>query len=462
VIGRERESRLLRELAASSEAEFVVVYGRRRVGKTYLIRQLFEGEFTFTYTGVANVSAQSQRESFLRALVEHGHAPAGPVRTWFDVFAELKAFLLAQRGGPRLVFLDELPWMDNKRSDFLPAFEHFWNGWASGAPRLTLIACGSATAWITKKIFRAKGGLYNRVTRQIKLQPFTLAECRELLEEKGIVWGATDIAECYMVFGGIPYYLRMLRRGLSLAQNVDEICFAPDAPLRNEFDRLFDTLFLDGSRHQEVVVALAKKRMGLTRDEIVRSVSFADGGNLTRVLRELEESGFIREYSPFGKAKKGALFQLADPFSGFHVNFMAGKSRQSWSAFVGKAAQRAWAGNAFEQLCLAHIAQIQMALGIKGVQQDICSWRDPTAQIDLVIDRDDNIINLCEMKFWNSLFEVDKSTDRALRERASAFVADTKTRKGVHLTLVTTYGLAPNRHSNLFQSVVTLEDLLRR
>ena len=467
MIGRVAEQRRLREIATSGEAEFVVVYGRRRVGKTYLVRETFAGQLTFSYTGIANVSAKVQLTQFERALREHGHHVSEPVRDWFAAFAQLRAFLDSRRGGrPLLVFLDELSWMDNHKSDFLPALEHFWNGWAVGIPELTLIACGSATSWITKKVFRNTGGLHNRVTQQIRLRPFTLAECDEHLKSKGIVWSRHDIVEAYMILGGIPYYLNLLQRGGSLAQNVDAICFDDGARLAGEFDRLFDTLFVNSAKHVAIVRELARKRMGQTREEIAEKVGFADGGNLTRILRELEESDFVRHYRPFGLIKRGGLWQLSDQFVGFYLSFMADRTPgRLWTSFIDNAQHRAWSGNAFEQICAAHLPQLRRALGISGVLHDVSSWRSrgtPGAQVDLVIDRQDNVINLCEMKYWGSAFQVDAQTERALREKAAIFQTDTRTRKAVHLTLVTTYGLAPGAHASVFQNVVTMDDLFER
>jgi len=464
MIGRVAEQQRLREIVANNEAEFVVVYGRRRVGKTYLVRETFAGQFAFSYTGIANVSAKVQLAQFERALTEHGHTLTEPVRDWFAAFAQLQAFLETRRdGGPLIVFLDELSWMDNHKSDFLPAFEHFWNGWASGVKELTLIACGSATSWITKKVFRSSGGLHNRVTQQIRLRPFTLAECRAYLESKDIVWSLHDIVEAYMIFGGIPYYLNLLQRGRSLAQNVDAVCFEDDARLAGEFDRLFEALFTSPSRHIAVVRVLAAKKAGLTRDEIAAKVGFPDGGYLTQVLRELEESDFIRCYRPYGATKRGALWQLCDEFTAFFLTFMEGRtSGAMWASFLDSAQHRAWSGIAFEQVCLAHLSQICQALGISGVLHDVSSWRSrgvPGAQVDLVIDRRDNVTNLCEMKYWSGSFAVDARTERSLRDKMAIFEAETHTRHAIHLTLVTTYGLLPGAHASVFQNVVTMDDL---
>ena len=466
MIGRKEEQQLLQNLAQSNDSEFVVVYGRRRVGKTYLVRETFENTFLFQYTGIAKCTRKAQLSQFIHALREQGWSSEKNPETWFQAFDALRQLIsAADMSTPQIVFLDEMPWMDNRRSDFLPAFEHFWNGWASARKNLTLIACGSATSWITKKLFRNKGGLYNRVTRQIKLKPFTLAECREYLMSRGIEVNEHDLIEYYMIFGGIPYYLRMLERCYSLALNIDALCFNESAPLRHEYEQLMETLFEKPERHREVVEVINAKRRGLTREEIVTALGFPDGGNLTRILEELEESGFIRHYKPYGKKKKGALFQLTDPFVSFHLSFIASvDDEQYWSTFTDNARHRAWSGYAFEQVCLAHVPQIKKALGIAGVHTDVSSWRSdpnesPGAQVDLVINRNDNVINLLEMKYVNAPFVVDQQMDRELRSKVEAFKRGTGTRKAIHLTLVSPYGLKQNKYASVFQSSVTMDEL---
>jgi len=470
MVGRKEEQQLLHELASSSESEFVVVYGRRRVGKTFLIRETFGNDFFFHYTGIANISAEQQRREFTKALGEYGWTPkkgdAEIPKNWFDAFDALRLLIMTADSNNRcLIFIDEMPWMDNKKSDFLPALEHFWNGWACGQNNIMLIACGSATSWITKKIFRNKGGLYNRTTRQIALKPFTLSECAEYYNSRGIAMNTQDIIESYMIFGGIPYYLRMLEKRYSLAQNVDRICFEEAAPLRNEFERLMDTLFANPAKHLHVLEILHTKKKGLTRETIASLIDFGNGGNLSKILLELEECGFIRKYKPFGKKKNRALYHLTDPFIAFHLTFIRNvDSENFWSSFTDNAGHRAWSGYAFEQVCLAHIKQIKKALGISGVHTDVSCWisrgDEKGAQIDLIIDRADRVINLCEIKFAREPFEIDRVYDLALREKIGIFRNETKTRKALHLTMITTYGVKPGKYASLVQSEVNMDELL--
>jgi hypothetical protein len=471
MIGRKEERRLLLDLAASEESEFVVIYGRRRVGKTYLVREIFADELFFSYTGAANVTAGKQRAEFAKALIDHGwdsaDTPADAFSDWFEAFDGLRSLIeMANKQERIFLFIDEMPWMDNKKSDFVAAFEHFWNGFASGCKNIMLIVCGSATSWITKKIFRNKGGLYNRTTRQIHLKPFTLVECRDYMASRGVAMNTHDLIESYMIFGGIPYYLRMMDKKYSLALNVDTMCFADSAPLKLEFDRLFETLFSNPEKHIHVVEALHARKCGLRREDIAGAVDFGNGGNLTRILKELEECGFIRKYKPFGKGKNGALYQLSDPFTAFHLSFIRNaRSENFWSVYTDNAGHRAWSGYAFEQVCLSHTNQIKTALGISGVLTDVSSWRgrgdqNEGAQIDLVIDRNDGVINLCEMKYASGLYEIDKAYDLALRRKAELFRSATKTRKALHLTMVTTYGVSRNKYASVLHSEISMDELL--
>ena len=467
--GRKEEQRLLRDLASSGESEFVVVYGRRRVGKTFLVRETFGNDLFFSYTGIANISAGQQRREFAKTLREHGRTSKSGDDSvpadWFEAFDALRALITKANTESRLViFIDEMPWMDNKKSDFIPAFEHFWNGWASGQKNIMLIACGSATSWITKKIFRNKGGLYNRTTRQIALKPFTLSECREYFTSRGIAVNTQDIIESYMIFGGIPYYLSMIERRYSFALNVDRICFGEAAPLRHEFDRLMDTLFANPGKYQQVLEVLHAKKKGLTRETIAGNIDFGNGGNLTRILLELEECGFVRRYKPFGKGKNGSLYRLADPFISFYLTFIRSTDSENfWSSYTDNAGHRAWSGYAFEQVCFAHIREVKKAVGISGVLTDVSSWIsrgvEKGAQIDLVIDRADRVINLCEIKFYKGPFEIDRAYDLDLREKIEVFRNETKTRKALHLTMITTYGVKPGKYAGIVQSEVNMDEL---
>jgi len=470
IVGRLKEKKELNSIVNSGKPEFVVVYGRRRVGKTYLVREYFEQSFSFHFTGYANATKNEQLIGFNNALNRYGKKEYPLAKSWLVAFQQLIDLLenadVDEKTGRKVVFLDEMPWMDTPKSRFLIGLEHFWNSWADGKKELVLIVCGSATTWLTKKVFLNTGGLYNRITRRLYLQPFSLKECEEYFSFLGMILNRHQMLESYMVFGGIPFYLKMMDTSLSLHQNIDRLCFDKEAPLKQEFGILYSSLFKNPEWYIAVVEALEKCNKGMTREEIINTLGIASSGSLTQVLAGLEQSNFIRGYEGYNKIKKDVIWQLSDPFSLFYLKHMRQKSRSTkghWASFAGSGAYNAWSGYAFEQVCLSHIEQIRKALGISGIHTLISSWKSHTqesgAQIDLVIDRSDHTINLCEMKYSIHEFEISKAYAETLKTKRFAFAAETKTRKALHQTLVTVNGVKKNIHSADIQSVITAEDL---
>ena len=468
IIGRKEEQQILHSAVQSENSEFVAVYGRRRVGKTYLIRETFGYKFTFQHTGLAKGNTKEQLFSFAISLRDAGYDDCPIPKSWLEAFSLLSAYLKNSTDEKKIVFLDELPWMDTPRSNFISAFEHFWNGWASARKDIVLIICGSATSWIINKVINDHGGLHNRVTKQIALQPFTLKECEMFAKSKGLEMSRYQLAECYMVFGGIPYYWSLLEKGLSLAQNIDKIIFAKNGKLSNEFNQLYASLFKSPEQYIDIVTALGKKKAGMTREEIIAATDKYSNGALSKVLDELEYCGFIRKYNGFDKKSKQAIYQLIDNYTLFYFKFIRQNENNDehfWSASIDSAMHRAWSGLAFERLCMAHTQQIKVALGISGVLSNVYSWRkeaDETsdgAQVDLLIDRKDQVINLCEMKYSLSEYAIDAEYEQKLRNKKSAFIDATNTRKAVHLTMVTTFGIKTNVHSGIVQNEVKLDDL---
>ena len=353
---------------------------------------------------------------------------------------------------------------------FLRAFDLFWNSWASNRPNLKLIVCGSATTWITDKLLGGKGGLHNRVTRRIWLAPFNLLETKQMLEYQNIRWNYRQILDCYMVFGGIPYYINMLQRGMSQIQNVDELLFSQNAPLRSEYDFMFGSLYNDAPSYKRIVELLSHKAKGMTRKEIIESLNLTDNGNLTEMLKNLCNCDIVRCYSAFGKKQRDMLYQLTDLFTLFYLRFVKdynGRDEHHWANMMESADVTAWKGYAFEQVVLLHLNQIKKALGINGIQSDVCSWtyRDKDnkvrAQIDMIIDRRDQTINLCEIKYSSSPYTIKKDYDQWLIDRRELFREQTRTKKALHLTMITTSGLKENLYSGDINSEVTLEDLMQ-
>jgi hypothetical protein len=331
-----------------------------------------------------------------------------------------------------------------------------------------LIVCGSASSWITNKLLNNHGGLHNRITGQIHLRPFTLLECEQFYRRQHIAISQHEIVENYMIFGGIPFYISLMRRELSMTQNVDNLLFAENAPLKNEFKNLYASLFKKAENHIKIVEALSNKRKGLTREEIIETTKLPNGGSINRIFDELELCGFIRRYRSYGKKTRDTIFQLIDFYTLFYFNFLKDRSvldEHYWSHFIENARHRAWSGYAFEQVCLAHLSQIKQTLGISGILTSAYSWRssgsESGAQIDLVIERNDRVINLCEMKFASEKFSIDKKQDESLRNKRAVFREETQTNKALHLIMITTYGVKRNKFSGNVQSQITVNDLFK-
>lgn len=469
LIGREREIARLERCMESRESEFVVVYGRRRVGKTFLIRSFFEDKFAFSITGIYNRPTREQLSNFCASLRQCGaNVPAMP-KDWFEAFEMLRDYLSTiTTRGKRVIFFDEMPWMDTGRSNFLTAFGHFWNSWAAWQHNIVMIVCGSATSWISSKILNNIGALYNRATARVHLNPFSLFETEQYLRSMKIRWSHYDIVQCYMALGGIPYYLRQIDPHLNVSQNIDRLFFGQKAMLKDEFSNLYRTLFTNGEAYEKLVGVLATKRIGLTRSEIKREGAFADNGKLTTMLENLSASGFVRPYNYYGNRKRGTLYQLADYYTLFYLHFISGhhgRGANYWLQAVDSPSRRAWSGYAFEQVCKDHLWQIKRRLGISAVLNESSSWfgksdNDRGAQIDLVIERRDRVINLCEIKFSINQFVIDKNYDMVLRNKIEAFRQATKSdTKTLHLTMISTFGVKFGMYSDIVQSQVTMDDL---
>ena len=468
MIGRIDEQRELNRLYQSGESEFLALYGRRRVGKTYLVRETFDGHFTFCHTGKSEGGLHEQLLHFRKSLEEFSNGRVPVPKNWDDAFDELKRVIASSREQRKVVFIDELPWMDTPRSKCLSALESFWNEWASARKDVLLIVCGSAASWMVKNLFRNRGGLHNRVTARICLMPFSLCECEKFAAEMSLSMSRSDVAECYMILGGIPYYWRQLRQGRSLAQNIDAMFFKDNAPLKGEFGELYKSLFGKASAYEKVVTALAGRKTGMTRAEIISEIGHGLAGGLTGILETLECSGFIRRYRAMGKRTRDGIYQLMDNFTLFHFKFLRGATSDEnfWQSTSLSHVRTTWKGLSFERLCLQHVRQIRAALGISGVNVEAYAWNhvpDETcpvgAQIDLVLDRSDGVINVCEMKYSADLFVIDAKTEDNIMRKLTVFSSATRTRKAVHLTMVTPFGILANAHSGRVQSEVTLNDL---
>jgi len=474
IIGREFEQQLLKSFCQSNKAEFVAIYGRRRVGKTFLVKQTFTHRFAFSFTGMYEMPRSVQLREFKRNLERYSGSKYHHPKDWFEAFSMLAEYLDSLDQERIVVFLDELPWMDTPKGNFLGAFSRFWNDWGSTKDNFKLYVCGSATTWMVSKLIGNKGGLYGRVCRAIHLSPFTLRETELFLKEiKGMELSRKQVADIYMIMGGIPYYLDMLTKGVPISKSIDNLFFREGAPLRDEYEFLFRSLFKDSRIYRKVVETLSDKMKGMSRQEILETLKLQEGGNLTEVLDNLVKCDFVRKYAVIGKEERDAQYQLIDNFTLFHLCFIAnhnGQDEHFWSNVEGKPQKNSWSGYAFERLCMLHVGQIKHALGISGVLSNVHSWsckpytdkngqKWAGGQVDMLIDRSDNVINLCEMKYLSNKYSITAAYEEHLRERASLFKQVTKTRKSIQHVFVTTYGIASNGYSAIAQNDITLDAL---
>ena len=472
MIGRATELEILEKAYQSKKPELVAILGRRRVGKTFLVRTFFAGKIDFEMVGLKDGEKEQQLRNFGYSLKEAKKSEnLGMVpKDWLEAFFFLKEHLnsLGDPERKKVVFIDELPWVATSKSDFLTGFGYFWNSYASKS-NIVVVICGSATAWMIQKIINNKGGLHNRVTRKISLQPFTLAETEAYFQERNIHFDHYQLLLLYMTMGGIPHYLDQVEGGKSAVQNIDDICFHPQGLLRTEFENLYSSLFMNPQRYETIISALASTWQGLGRSDILSATQLKDGGGITLMLKELEQSGFITSYIPFNKKKKDTLYRLTDNYSLFYLKFIRDSPASEegyWQALSQTQSWKSWSGYAFENICLQHILKIKAALGIAGVYTQHYSFRvkatgtSDGTQIDLLIDRQDNVISLCEVKFYNDQWSLTKADADHLRQKRSVFRQVTRTKKQVFIVLVTTYGVQQNQHSlGLVDNVINMNQL---
>lgn len=471
LVGRTYEKRELQRAFDSDRSEFIILFGRRRVGKTYLVKNFFENDFVFHFVGSHGLSQDKQLSKFASSLQQY--APNETVKEpkdWFEAFGMLEKYLATVDKKRKVVFIDEMPWIDTHNSDFVSALESFWNGWASMRDDIVFIACGSATSWMVDMLVNNQGGLHNRITMSLYLRPFNLSECEEYLQNKDCEWDRKQIVEAYMILGGVPMYYSLLDTTMSLAQNVDRLFFRKNGLLKNEYEELYNALFRSADKYQQIVRVLSSKREGMTRSEI-ESATGMSGGSLTKILTNLERCDFTTSYAKFGNKKKEKTIRLIDFFTLFYFKFMENDDTNDeafWTHHINSPKINSWQGLSFEMVCMAHTFAIKKKLGISGMATGVYTWRNSgketenKAQIDLLIDRADRIINLCEMKFSEEPYVISKEYADKLRMRQAIFKNESNTRKGICNTFVTTYGIVRGKNSGIVDNEVVMEDLFVR
>ena len=471
LIGREKEIRTLEEAMESKDSVFLAVYGRRRVGKTFLLRQTLSDRIVFSYSGKANITRQSQLKSFRLSLMEQGMPDCPVIKDWFTAFSCLKRLICLSSESKKVILLDEVAWMDNHKSDFIPALEGFWNEWCSNRNDIFLIICASATSWIIDNVFHNRGGLHNRVTMRMRLSPFTLKECEEFSIANNLSYSRKDILNLYLAIGGVAWYWTLLKKGYSVKQNISQLFFENDSPLRGEFFELYSSLFIRPEKYIDIILALGKKSSGLERQELSAECKVSNNSKLGKMLQQLEECGFIRSYVPYGKKENSIVYQLIDSFSLFHLKFLSKfKGEINSDMVLSSSSYNTYCGLAFEKAVMNHLNELKRAMGISGINTQAYTWRsnpkklkegEKGAQIDIVLDRADGIINIIEAK-WTSNGEpymISSLDEEDLLNKRRVFIEQTQTRKSVFLTMVTISGIKKNSHFDSIQNFFTLDDL---
>ena len=450
IIGRKKEIHLLNNSLKTKKSELIAVYGRRRVGKTFLIREVCKKNIVFEVTGLYNGSKREEISLFFAQLKSYTSIfdKRKKPSDWQEAFELLKEYIDSLKGvSKKVLFFDELPWLCTHKSNFLSYLGHFWNTYCEKRKDLMVVVCGSAASFMVKKVVKDKGSLHARLSYKIKLEPFNLCETKQYLKFRNVNYTNYDIVQLYQAIGGIPHYLSKIEKGLSVNQNIQQLCFSKDGILSTEFDEIFVSLFSSSETHIKIVKALSMVQQGVTRNQLLKDTSLPTNGKFSDSLNELIASGFVSEYIPFGK-KKERVYRLSDEYSLFYLKFIQQNKYVSnvWQNLSKSQSYKIWTGFVFETICLKHINQLKSALKILGVRSASYSWRTDGAQIDLIIDRDDNIINICEMKFYNAEYVIDKKAETELRNKIAIFDNATNTKKNIQLTLITTYGVKANEY----------------
>lgn len=477
IIGRSEEIKKLEKFLKSSKSEFVAIYGRRRVGKSYLVEEAYRDKIVFRAIGSyirdkdEKSYKQTQLDHFYESLLDQGVSEDTPRPTnWREAFRLLKKYLGGLRAKRRVVFLDELPWLAGPQSsEMITELGYFWNSWADRQRNIVLVVCGSATSWMLDNVIRDYGGLHGRLTGIIHLLPFTLKECEQFFKSRGFHLSRYEMAVAYMAFGGIPYYLDRMDNEKNLSENIDEFFFK-DTRIDQEFKDVYTGLYATSERYVDIVKALGTKFYGMTRRELAEAVGIELGGTFSKILDNLRESGITREYSRYGKERVETVYQLKDFFSMFYLHFIYGRGANAgnWRAIQRTPTFYSWAGNTYEMLCIEHLPQMRDRLRIATVSRNYC-WsglapNGKAAQIDLVLEwKGERTDYICEMKFSENVFAIDRNYEGELANKIDAFLNSRQHAKthSVQLVMVTTNGIIQNEHSRDVNQQIVLDDLFQ-
>jgi AAA+ ATPase superfamily predicted ATPase len=453
---RKIEREILLKTLVTANSEFIALYGRRRIGKTYLVRETFKTHIVFEFVGTKDSPARSQIENYTRALQRAFSTKIKtPPKNWheaLDLLIEVLGNPARSSRQKKVIFFDELPWLASRKSGFIEALDYLWNSYLSKRNDIVLVVCGSAANWMISNVVNNKGGLHNRITRPpLRMSPFTLIETRDYFRSRNIDLSEEQITELYMVTGGVAYYLNLYERGDSAAQFINRNFFGASSELRDEFDRLFSSLFDKFDTHMAIIKLLGKHSSGLSQKEIAAKLKTSTGGTFTKILTELEKSDFISFWPQLEHRKKDGIFRLVDEYTLFYLFWVdplgaRADLRDYWQKQIGKPRHYSWLGHAFEALCAKHAPELVKSLGVSGLTNRFYSFQGENTQIDMIIDRSDRCMNLCEMKYTLYPYEMTGAEASKLKERRLHLSKKTTKKTQVFLTLVTPQPAVKNKH----------------
>ena len=492
MIGRKKEIKLLNEICDLEESSLVAIYGRRRIGKTYLVNHMFKKYrqdcLFFEFTGAYDGDKRGQIDNFIDQVYEWFYVePSFEIKSWSDAFRFLKRTIdkeIKKRDSNEkvIVFLDEVPWIDrSNKGGFLSALGYFWNTWCEPRENVVLILCGSNSSWIRDKILKnARGSLYQRVTHQISMYPFDLKETKAyLLEQKGFMIDNKTVTDIYMIFGGVAKYLSFLNPNESSAENIDRVFFSIHGSMYREYDELFSSLFADKSDYyKSVIELLCTRRSGFSLSDISKAFNEKLGGKLRLAIAELEECGFIKGLSKYGNSVRGVNYMIVDPYILFHHKWIKGFSRNDiatlpnnyWLHKSSSQSYAVWSGYAFEIVVMVNIRLYLNAIGRLGFFSGVYHWQhmaksedEQGAQIDMVVNYGNNIFDILECKYYNSEYVISKEYAKNIKNKLSMFKKYglySKQKSELRLVFLTSYGVKMNAEAHSLNiSRVCLDDL---
>lgn len=467
-VGRELELKKLRAIGEADEPSIVVVYGRRRVGKTELLEQAFRHRNILKFEGIEGLSEKDQYANAMRQLAKYvGEDLLTKVQitSWSEFFDLVARYT---KEGTWTIYLEELQWLANYESKLLSELKYAWDNQFRRNPKLLLILCGSAPSFMLEKVVHSKA-LYNRSQHEIHLQELSISETKLFLKNRS----DREIFNAYLSVGGIPEYLKWVDKESSVFQGLCTHAFTSGSFFSREFEKIFTSSLANNKHYREIIETLSRCKF-LSREELAEKLKLTSGGTLSILLTDLEKCGFISKYCPYNLSNSSNVirYAIADNYLHFYFNFIRPIQSKIENGDYNEVPQSAikmdsyakWLGFAFERWCRKYSRVIAKILGFSGVQYRSGAYfsratnkKDPGYQIDLVFDRADKVYTICEMKYLQSPAGIKVIGDM---ERKLSFFPN-KGKNTIHKVLICNEGADTAVLNRVyFDHVITYKDLL--